>query len=90
MLLPIQTIKATIGNFTKQNTGQALNMGLWNKSLKYIKVYMLLGHVDTVMSQFDIALLVEAKAVRHGPADEWQRGADRWKALWLLLSVSGI
>lgn len=31
---------------------------------------MLLGHVDTVMSQFDIALLVEAKAVRHGPADE--------------------
>lgn len=31
---------------------------------------MLLGHVDAVMSQFDIALLVEAKAVRHGTADE--------------------
>jgi len=39
------------------------------------------------MSQFAIALLVEAKAVRHSAADEWKRCADRRKAFWLLLSV---
>lgn len=61
-LSPIQPIKATIVNLTKQNTGQALNMGLWNRSLKYMKVSTLLGDVDTVMSEFAIAL-VKAKGV---------------------------
>jgi len=49
--LPIQTMKATTVNLTESHTGQALNAGSWNKSLKCMKVDMLPGYVDAVVSQ---------------------------------------